>query len=71
MVPYCFLSCCTSLSYECVHCVVLQILKTLTFYKNGFTVDDGPLREFKDPQNKAFLSNINKGYVLFSFLFKG
>lgn len=36
---------------------------TLSFYKNGFTVDDGPLRKYDDPANHSFLDEINKGYV--------
>lgn len=28
---------------------------TLTFWANGFTVNDGPLRRLDDPENAAFL----------------
>lgn len=28
---------------------------TITFWTNGFTVDDGPLRRLDDPQNASFL----------------
>ncbi|CAI5462074.1 unnamed protein product [Closterium sp. Yama58-4] len=31
---------------------------TVTFYLNGFTVDDGPLRQLHDPANAAFLKSI-------------
>lgn len=34
---------------------------TIRFWKNGFTVDDGELRLFTDPANKAFLDSINNG----------
>lgn len=31
---------------------------TITFWTNGFTVDDGPLRRLDDPQNASFLEVI-------------
>jgi len=35
---------------------------TITFYKDGFTVDDGPLRKPTDsPEDEAFLSAVNQG----------
>lgn len=36
---------------------------TITFYQDGFTIDDGELRRFDDPANQKFLEAINKGYV--------
>lgn len=33
----------------------------ITFYRNGFTVDNGPLRSFTDPENKPFLNAVEKG----------
>ncbi len=38
----------------------LDMLCSITFWKNGFSVDDGPLRDPTDPENKAFLSDINE-----------
>lgn len=35
----------------------------ITFYQNGFVVNDGPLRAMDDPANKAFLEDINRGVV--------
>jgi len=35
----------------------------LKLWKDGFSVDDGPLRDFKDQTNQEFLSSISKGYV--------
>lgn len=35
----------------------------LTFYKDCFTVDDGPPRKLADPANKAFIDDINNGRV--------
>ncbi len=36
---------------------------TITFYQNGFTVDDGPLRSVEDPENAAFLEAVNRGQM--------
>eukprot|EP01123_Difflugia_compressa_P013746 TRINITY_DN6563_c0_g1_i1.p1 TRINITY_DN6563_c0_g1~~TRINITY_DN6563_c0_g1_i1.p1 ORF type:complete len:372 (-),score=98.65 TRINITY_DN6563_c0_g1_i1:149-1264(-) len=40
-------------------------LKTviLTFWKDCFTVDDGPPRAFTDPANRSFLDDVNRGVV--------
>ncbi|XP_060564960.1 NSFL1 cofactor p47-like [Ruditapes philippinarum] len=40
-----------------------QVDCVLKLWKNGFSVDDGPLRDFKDPANKEFLASISKGEV--------
>jgi len=37
--------------------------KKIKFWKNGFSIDDGPLRNFSDPENKAFLDAIRRGEV--------
>ncbi|XP_076934633.1 plant UBX domain-containing protein 4-like [Bidens hawaiensis] len=34
---------------------------TITFWTNGFTVNDGPLRSMDDPQNASFLESLRKG----------
>ena len=34
---------------------------TITFWQNGFSVDDGPLRDAQDPENAAFLNDVNQG----------
>lgn len=31
------------------------VFHTITFWRNGFTVDDGPLRRLDDPANEPFL----------------
>ncbi|KAG6542848.1 hypothetical protein Mapa_015752 [Marchantia paleacea] len=36
------------------------VFHTITFWRNGFTVDDGPLRRLDDPANAPFLASINK-----------
>ena len=33
------------------------------FWANGFSIDDGPLRDPNDPANKRFLDEVSKGYV--------
>ena len=35
----------------------------ITLYQNGFTVDGGEFREYDTPQNKAFMKELNEGYV--------
>jgi len=34
---------------------------TITFWSNGYSVDDGPLCDTADPANAAFLADINQG----------
>ena len=34
---------------------VESVTHTITFWRNGFSVDDGPLRRLDDPQNAPFL----------------
>lgn len=46
------------------------ITVTLIFYRQGFTVDDGPLRDYTDPENAEFLKAINKGHVPLELLQK-
>lgn len=36
---------------------------TIKFWKNGFSIDNGVLRDFNDPSNKDFLNSISKGEV--------
>eukprot|EP00842_Homolaphlyctis_polyrhiza_P004011 jgi/Hompol1/4610/HPOL_000575-RA len=33
----------------------------LTFWRNGFSIDDGPLLKYEDPANQEFLKAINSG----------
>jgi len=35
----------------------------LRLWQSGFTVDDGPLREYSDPQNRDFLDTVRKGEI--------
>jgi len=32
-------------------------------YRNGFTIDDGEFRDYNLPENKKFMSELNKGYI--------
>jgi len=34
---------------------------TVTMYRNGFTVDNGPFRRLDDPSNAPFLTDLSKG----------
>lgn len=36
------------------------VTHTITFWTNGFTIDDGPLRRLDDPENASFLESIKK-----------
>uniref|UniRef100_F1L652 NSFL1 cofactor p47 n=1 Tax=Ascaris suum TaxID=6253 RepID=F1L652_ASCSU len=36
---------------------------TLTMWENGFSVDDGPLRQFEAPENRSFLQSIMQGRI--------
>jgi len=36
---------------------------TITFWKNGFTVDDGPLRSMNEPSNQEFLQAVMRGEI--------
>lgn len=40
-----------------------KIRHTITFWSNGFSIDDGPLRALDDEANAAFLNDINNGRV--------
>eukprot|EP00189_Rhodosorus_marinus_P011272 CAMPEP_0184739408 /NCGR_PEP_ID=MMETSP0315-20130426/2268_1 /TAXON_ID=101924 /ORGANISM="Rhodosorus marinus, Strain UTEX LB 2760" /LENGTH=386 /DNA_ID=CAMNT_0027208177 /DNA_START=171 /DNA_END=1331 /DNA_ORIENTATION=- len=35
----------------------------LTFWRDGFTVEDGPFRGYDDPANRRFLEEIERGFV--------
>ena len=42
-------------------CLYIQVDCVLKLWKNGFSVDDGPLRDFKADENREFLDSISKG----------
>jgi UBX domain-containing protein 1 len=37
-----------------------QVLHSINLWTNGFTVDDGPLRQYEDPENADFVESIKK-----------
>lgn len=37
--------------------------RTVTIYRNGFTVDNGPLRDPASPENAAFIADLERGLV--------
>ncbi|KAI8975472.1 hypothetical protein BDF20DRAFT_878877 [Mycotypha africana] len=44
------------------------VTRYLTFWRNGFSVDDGPLFEYNDPANQEMLTAINSGRAPLSLL---
>eukprot|EP00612_Vaucheria_litorea_P004741 CAMPEP_0171459936 /NCGR_PEP_ID=MMETSP0945-20130129/5008_1 /TAXON_ID=109269 /ORGANISM="Vaucheria litorea, Strain CCMP2940" /LENGTH=260 /DNA_ID=CAMNT_0011986029 /DNA_START=52 /DNA_END=834 /DNA_ORIENTATION=+ len=40
-----------------------EICHTIYMYRNGFTIDDGPLRLLDDPLNSSFLNDLSRGVV--------
>jgi UBX domain-containing protein 1 len=40
-----------------------EVVRVLTMYADGFTVDSGPFRLFSDPANKVFLDEIGRGLI--------
>ncbi|KAI8459576.1 hypothetical protein BY996DRAFT_4575830 [Phakopsora pachyrhizi] len=41
-----------------------EVEKHLTFWKDGFSIENGPLLDYEDPKNKEILDAINRGRVL-------
>ena len=37
--------------------------RRITMYRNGFTVDNGPLRDVNEPDNQAFLRDLARGVI--------
>lgn len=44
------------------------VTHTITIYRNGFTVDDGPFRDPEEEQNKKFLADVSKGFIPAEFV---
>ena len=38
-------------------------IRHLTFWQDGFSVEDGELMRYNDPENEEILAQINTGYV--------
>lgn len=45
-----------------------KVTRELTFWKQGFTVGDGPLHRYDDPANEQVLQELNRGRVPVSLL---
>ena len=43
----------------------------LKLFKNGFILGDGEFRDIKDPQNKKFMEDVEKGYIPKELVKKG
>ena len=37
------------------------VVRRLTFWRDGFTIEDGELRSYDDEENKEFLEAVNAG----------
>ncbi|KAF9992557.1 hypothetical protein BGZ79_002922, partial [Entomortierella chlamydospora] len=44
------------------------VTRTLTFWRNGYSLEDGPLMSYTDPANREFLDAINRGQAPIRFL---
>ena len=40
----------------------------MTFWRDGFTVEDGELMRYDDPANEQILNEINAGYIFYAGL---
>ncbi|GMM34562.1 protein phosphatase regulator [Saccharomycopsis crataegensis] len=38
-----------------------KVTRTCTFWKDGFSIDDGPLYRFDDPKNKSYMEQMRQG----------
>lgn len=45
-----------------------KVTRTITFWKEGFSVDDGELYKYDDPQNQTYLKQLNMGRAPLSLL---
>ena len=45
-----------------------KVTRTITFWKEGFNVDDGELYKYDDPQNQEYLKQLNMGRAPLSLL---
>ena len=47
-----------------------RAIRHLTFWRDGFSVEDGPLLRYDDPANSETLKAIDEGYVHTRFVFE-
>ncbi|KAG0055530.1 hypothetical protein BGZ83_008275 [Gryganskiella cystojenkinii] len=45
-----------------------SVTRNLTFWRNGYSLEDGPLMSYDDPANREFLDAINRGQAPLKFL---
>jgi hypothetical protein len=54
------------------------IRRKITLYKNGFTIDDGPIKDLTSPESIKFMEQLNKGelpaglnyiYIIFNYIY--
>lgn len=38
-----------------------SVRRVITMYRNGFTVDDGPLRDLASPESREFIASLERG----------
>ncbi|KAF9908985.1 hypothetical protein EC991_009167 [Linnemannia zychae] len=48
--------------------VLETVTRSITFWRNGYSLDDGPLMSYTDPANREFLDAINKGQAPIKYL---
>ncbi|KAG0207492.1 hypothetical protein BGX28_001269 [Mortierella sp. GBA30] len=48
--------------------VLETVTRNLTFWRNGYSLEDGPLMSYTDPANSEFLDAINRGQAPLKFL---
>ena len=45
-----------------------SVVRHITFWRNGFTVGDGPLMDYDVPENAEILRSIEQGYAISTYL---
>ncbi|KAF9933881.1 hypothetical protein FBU30_004049 [Linnemannia zychae] len=48
--------------------VLETVTRSITFWRNGYSLDDGPLMSYTDPTNREFLDAISKGQAPIKYL---
>ncbi|KAF9188065.1 hypothetical protein BGZ51_000859 [Haplosporangium sp. Z 767] len=48
--------------------VLETVTRQITFWRNGYSLDDGPLMSYTDPANREFLDAINRGRAPLKYL---
>ncbi|KAG0351067.1 hypothetical protein BC939DRAFT_482217 [Gamsiella multidivaricata] len=48
--------------------VLETVTRNLTFWRNGYSLEDGPLMSYTDPANREFLDAINRGQAPLKYL---